>query len=405
MKENNKSNKIDLKDLNNLAFSMLENTSKANTEKKKKKREKNISKIELPKLNKSKKIDTNINNNYSLQAKPMDVDYIDPTEVIPIITKDDTLEEQIEVEEIKEEPIIIDDDEKQKELLKDYVGANNKKIINRFYNVSAFLFGAAYYLYRKLYITGAIILLLDLSILYFINNLKYIILLKAILMIIMGLTFNKYYLMISKKRINHIQSKEEENTIKEKCVLQGGTDLLVSILITVGYFIILVLFFSTSIFKISSNFVNLDKVFQVTKEDEMGYDATNFGNMVEAYAANAKLNIEYPGIYKYMIEDEEYDFIALPVANDEKNIYCLKKTKDGSWEEKKGFNVKDNSTTCDEFMTDIINNYSKFYKLKLPETGELILSKDGKIQKKSYLKYKNTTCNYNSKERLFECKK
>lgn len=447
------SNPINLTDLNKLAFSMLENNIKDNNEKDKKEDIKKEIKtyestvhelFDLPKKKNEhvdtpeEKIEESINNKIddielnfenieinkdidikdineikfetphnSFQAVPMDVDYIDPTITIPTVNEQSIMPIQSQNSEdnnTSDNSIEINNDLIDKELIEDYVGNNFNKINKRIINFSALFFGPFYYLYRKMYVSGIILLIFQTLIIYFIKNVKYFAIMELSFLLINSLLFNTLYMIISKKRVNKIRKVINDNSIKEKCVLKGGTDLLISSLISIGYIIIIILFFSSSLFNFFSKFIDLDKIFNQNKKDEISTNATDFANMLESYSATAKLNIDQPEAYKYMLNDEEYVFIALPVANDEKNIYCIKSNKNSKWENKENFEVKENSTTCDEFMDDVINNYSKFYKINLPDSGQIVLSSEGKIQNDSKLVFGDKKCQYDLKEKEFVCK-
>ncbi|MBE6160967.1 MAG: DUF2628 domain-containing protein [Firmicutes bacterium] len=454
--DNNKkssNNPINLTDLNKLAFSMLENSVKENkTEEIKKELKPEVKKYEstvhelfdLPKKksehidtfeekieesvnNKINDIDLNFDNieissdkeeekkdvnevkidyqKNSFQAVPMDVDYVDPTITIPVVPDGEILPKNNEIEEAKVTNEVLEKKENvDEELLEDYIGNNYNKIKNRIINFSALFLGPFYYLYRKLYIIGLFLLIFQTLIIYFIKNIKYFIVIEITYLLILSLLFNTLYLVITKKNIKKIQSAADEKIIKERCILKGGTDLLISSLISTGYIILIVLFLATSLFNFFSKIVDLDKIFNQKEKDKVSTNATDFANMLESYSATARLNIDEPGTYTYLLNDEELVFIALPQALDEKNIYCVKSNKDSHWEDKEGFEVKENSTTCDEFMDDLINNYSKFYKIKLPDSGELILSSQGKIQNNSKIVYGNKICKYDLKEKEFVCK-
>ena len=294
----------------------------------------------------------------------------------------------------KNEKLIVYNDE---ELLKYYIGNNNKKIINRHFNISAFFFSSFYYLYRKLYVLGSISLAISLIILSCINDIKIVGLIFLIFSLIMGLLFNYIYVKKAKYNIEKIKRKHINENINEFCVLTGGTDSLVTALVVILYFIIIILFYFQTIFNWYSNIVDFSNKIEKKQEE------TIFKDMIESYAASARQNIEQPGLYRYKMNDEEYDFIALPVAEDEGNIYCVKTSQDAKWENKEGLQLKENSISCDEFMEDIMKNYSKFYDIKLPITGEIIISNKGKIVEGSNVVFEDKTCEYQINIKDFKC--
>ncbi len=127
-------------------------------------------------------------------------------------------------------------------LLQCYIGDNYYPITNNIYNISAGFFGGLYLFYRKLYLYGIIIFLIDfvsISIfkLYFI---------PVILRIVMLFSFNKLYIYWSKKKIEQIKqqnSSENPSMIKNQCRVNGGINskgILIGIITDIGLIVVLV---------------------------------------------------------------------------------------------------------------------------------------------------------------------
>ena len=135
-----------------------------------------------------------------------------------------------------------------KELLSTFVGNNYDKISTNSINVSALLFGVFYLLYRKMFWYGILLFILEI-IIYNIFNIPYLIL---VVNIILCFTFNKFYLSISKKRINTLKKKNPtagQAGLVLLCSKYGGTSVgniilgfLVEIIIVVLCLIILSFF-------------------------------------------------------------------------------------------------------------------------------------------------------------------
>ena len=292
-----------------------------------------------------------------------------------------------------EELIIYDD----AVLLNYYIGDNHKKIARRFFNFSAFFFTAIYYLYRKLYIIGSIVLTLSLIVLYYVKDIKILGIILLLTSFIMGALFNFIYKKKAMRNIEKIKNKHINENINELCVLAGGTDSLSTTLITILYFLIIILFYFPMIFSLVTNLIDFSNKIEVKE------NTTVFKDMIESYSLQARQNIEQPGRYKYKMGDEEYNFISLPVAADDGNIYCVKPTKEEKWQNKEGFEVKENSVSCEEFMEDIINNYSSFYEIELPISGEIVISNEGKIIEGSKIIFEDKTCEYQINIKDFKC--
>ena len=129
-------------------------------------------------------------------------------------------------------------------LLKTFIGKNYPKILYNKVSIPGFFFGSYYFLYRKMYLMGFILFLLDklliLSLFYI--NFIFVIIIKLILSIFILIYFNKIYLSFSKKSISKIQKKYKEipeEDILEICKSSGGTSkALVIALIAVEVVII-----------------------------------------------------------------------------------------------------------------------------------------------------------------------
>lgn len=110
------------------------------------------------------------------------------------------------------------------ELLVHFIGKNNDKIINRPFNFSAFFFTSFYLFYRKLYLYGILLFILNLLALFFLNS----IMVTLVFGLLCGFLFNIVYLKTSKRKISNIKSKNSNKDIEqiEKiCMSKGGTSI------------------------------------------------------------------------------------------------------------------------------------------------------------------------------------
>ncbi len=124
-----------------------------------------------------------------------------------------------------------DKSEQDIELLKIYVGDKYEEMINNKFNFWAMLLHTLYFSYRKLYLQAFIIALST----YFLNEIIYI-----IMLIVIGLLFNKYYIKKSKIEVVKIKEKyknENYEKIKDMCFLKGNGSILSAIL---GVIIVLI---------------------------------------------------------------------------------------------------------------------------------------------------------------------
>ena len=123
-------------------------------------------------------------------------------------------------------------------LLSAYVGNNYDKIINKKFNVSAFFFSFFYLAYRKIYLL-TFILLVVLNLLSKISNILSFI--TIIVLIVIGFTFNKNYILYSKKQIDKIK-KNNSNLSEEQLIeivrKKGGTSTAGMIIFMIIWFVI-----------------------------------------------------------------------------------------------------------------------------------------------------------------------
>ncbi len=120
-----------------------------------------------------------------------------------------------------------------------YIGDNYQKIMLQKFSIPALFFSWLYTLYRKVYIPS-IIGMAIVSILGFLpNSIYYIIVL--IFLIVLGINFNKWYIVYVKKQIQKIKTNNpnaSENELINICRKQGGTNIWMSIVIYIVFVII-----------------------------------------------------------------------------------------------------------------------------------------------------------------------
>lgn len=121
---------------------------------------------------------------------------------------------------------------KDTKLFDAYLGANAKKITDNRFNFAAFFFGGAYLIYRKVYLIGAIwmILCLAVQVLFPIALVKWYITSLFLLAasITCGLIANQLILNSAASKILNLKVNKEKN-IKEKLMSVGGTNLVLFI--------------------------------------------------------------------------------------------------------------------------------------------------------------------------------
>ncbi len=211
------------------------------------------------------------------------------------------------------------------EYLEYYIGEDYKIIKKSPFNIFAFLLNLMYVLYRKLYITGIIGLII--SWLFIWKFKKYIIIYVIASLIIIGFGFNKYYIFVSKIKLEKLLKKYEgkdkfelEQLLKKK----GGVNVPISLLI---YFIFLVCVFFT--------FVKIDYTPEVKKKF-VSENSENQANCI-SLTRNAYKNIEestngkeiVEATCKITVKGQKKDFeIYIKNLIDGKETYSYYKTND-----------------------------------------------------------------------------
>lgn len=110
------------------------------------------------------------------------------------------------------------------ELLKAFIGKNYDKITKNLFNISGFFFTTFYLFYRKMFLYGILLFLINLIISNLLGN--YIT--TTVLNVLVGLLVNKVYLYYANKKIEKIKTKNSEksiNELKEICAKKGGTSI------------------------------------------------------------------------------------------------------------------------------------------------------------------------------------
>ena len=284
------------------------------------------------------------------------------------------------------------------DLIESYIGEDYKIIKKMPFNIYAFIFNWLYFLYRKLYITGTIGLIVTLFIIKFVQN--YLVIYLIVIMIILGLVFNKYYILICKRRIKKIKTKYEGSdrfNLNIICEEKGGVNYVYALII---YFIFLVItIYIIAPFNIT--FANKkSKYWQVNSENM----ATCNSIAKKAYNDTIKNNNYDPteGICKKMLSSDNYE-LYLKINNKSTNtyMYAYYKTEDNylifksNTENKNELMTKkaNNIITEEESkklseMTRIENNYLEFYN-KAKKEDELIKKNKDTNQKYHFIFNKN----------------
>lgn len=164
-------------------------------------------------------------------------------------TNDFNDEEQEEVEEFKIDANPTNNKKEKKEktkyyeyeyeyLLDSFIGEDANIIKEKTFNIYAFIFNWLYFIYRKMYITGILGLLVSLLIFIYIRILYLPFIILS--MISIGFTFNKIYISYAKRMISKIVLKDDDLLEKETCEKKGRVNFIIPLIIYTIYLVIIV---------------------------------------------------------------------------------------------------------------------------------------------------------------------
>ena len=192
--------------------------------------------------------------------------------------------------------------------LKAYVGKNYDKITKKKFNFSAFFFGSLYLCYRKMLLFGLLLFIITIIATNFISPI-----ISLLLMFIMGLATNQFYINYANKKIKQIKDKHPDSSREELislCTSKGGTSfprLIVGFIIQLIVAIIVALILS--IIGLSSLFGNLINDFM--NRNNSGFNTTFEGaNGVIIYDSSININDEFhlTPVGPFQDESDEYGY-------------------------------------------------------------------------------------------------
>ena len=121
---------------------------------------------------------------------------------------------------------------KEDRYLEAYIGEDYEKITTKNFNIMAAILNWAYVIYRKLYITGIIGLIVTYFVI--IKYQKFAIIYAIIVILLLGFGFNKYYILMSKLSIN-IQRKKFEGSddysMEKILSRKGGVNVIIALIV------------------------------------------------------------------------------------------------------------------------------------------------------------------------------
>ena len=209
--------------------------------------------------------------------------------------------------------------------LEAYIGEDYNQIKKWPFNIWAFLLNWMYLLYRKLYVTGIVGLLITGLFIVFLR--KYLIIFIIIIMIVLGFLFNYYYVFVAKKKVEKILKRMEGTdnfTLMSIMKEEGGVDVPLALSIYAAF--LLILFFYFVGFRLNSN--HNTKYWKENSENKancvyltkLAYmDIQSQGSIGEIQSSTCKIT-------KGTIENYE---VYIKALYEERNIYIYYVTENG----------------------------------------------------------------------------
>ena len=288
---------------------------------------------------------------------------------------------------IKEDNEVYDQNERYIEA---YIGEDYKLIKKSVFNIWAFLLNWMYLLYRKLYITGAVGLMITTLVAFFLT--KYFLIYLLIVVIILGFGFNPYYVFIVKRKVNKMLVDYEGTdsfSLEKMCQTFGGVNVPIALIIYLTFLVVIVLCIvkptvnknhNTKFWKENSeNKANCTSMIKLVYTEEK----KNYGKITEAVCTINKNSKEYE-LYLKTTKDDKTIYIYYKTEKD----YLVYQTNTeflDRIEEKK--NRQSITIEEEKYLSDakmVVSNYESSYKKSLEE-DKLIEKKRNTEEKLNYV--------------------
>lgn len=188
------------------------------------------------------------------------------------------------------------------DLLQFFIGDNYNKITTKPFSFAGAIFGGLYFIYRKMYLVGIVLYILQCFLLYLNLNIYIAISISLIMMILMGIFVNKIYLNYAKKRVNKIileNPGRTQNDLSMICIKKGGKN---------GIFKVLLIAFITAI---CTNFIISKFNLKQTNSNQLGIfsflESDNKKNDINSNDKDITIDITIDSDKKTNIEESSID--------------------------------------------------------------------------------------------------
>ena len=295
------------------------------------------------------------------------------------------------------------EEKKQNEKIEKIIDNKAEKVDTNSFNFAAAFLTVCYFMYNKLYVTSIVLALVIILARYLIVDSLIFVSLYFAISVVCGVMYNKYYTIVTKNRVNKLVLKDMDDTIIGQIMDdKNKKSTVLSIILGIMYVSLLILItFRSSIFSKVPSFIDSFRFSDSYKYSK--YSSKNIIEVIETYNDVLNTQKKENDTYTYVVDDKKYDFILLPYNDEKENVSCSFDKK--KWSNSKNYKFAQDSTSCEEYMNDVLNNYGKDLDLKNMTKAQIILSKDGKVQNNTYIEYNDITCKYSKKTQEFTCNK
>lgn len=197
------------------------------------------------------------------------------------------------------------------ELLKSFIGNNYEKITSRPFNFAGFFFTFFYMFYRKMFLYGLILFIIELITVHEIIGF----IIAMIINLLIGLFINKLYIHYANKKIKKIKEQNPQKTIdevKQVCTIKGGTSVGQLIL---GIFIVGAITFILAILIVITSplrYFNFKNNHKYIPENNYSENNTYEGVLISDLSAIPadEFSVDIPSVFKTESEDKraQYDY-------------------------------------------------------------------------------------------------
>lgn len=321
----------------------------------------------------------------------LDYDYDD--EIFAKEEKEKDLEEFSTNFDFLEDNNLKEETSREEIFLQAYIGEDYNLIKNGIFNIFAALLNWMYLLYRKMYILG--ILGLVTTGFFIIKLKKYLPIYIIIVAIVIGLIFNKIYIVLAKRKIKKLEEKYEgsdDTTLEEIMEEKGGVNFVPAIIIYFIFIIVIVI----SMFPNRINKSNNIKFLTENSENKANCTYLVKESYKQLQAEKDSYHISEAACKLIKTTTTDYDIYLKDISLNVNNYYYYKVRDSHIDKQIDTTTIKElkeksiNNTITEEEkaklieMQNVKNNYQKIYD-EAKKEDKLIREEKNTTEKKNYI--------------------